>query len=106
MAVAPCPWAIWPTPAAPFLRPFYVIGMGAGKPVLSWGDAATAANREDTMGVGFYRRILVTAGIVAVAGSAVAQQPPTRIRGEIEKVDGNTLTVKGRDGSAYTVNMA
>jgi hypothetical protein len=33
---------------------------------------------------------------------ASAQQP-TRIRGTIEKVDGNTLTVKSRDGAAVTV---
>ena len=50
--------------------------------------------------------MLIAAGVVALAGSAVAQQPPVRVRGEIEKVDGNTLTVKGRDGSGYTINMA
>ena len=33
---------------------------------------------------------------------ASAQQPP-RVRGTIEKIDGNTLTVKSRDGS--TVNV-
>jgi hypothetical protein len=42
---------------------------------------------------------------VAVAGVALAQQPPVRIRGEIEKVDGNTLTVKARDGAVLTVNV-
>ena len=58
------------------------------------------------MGLGSFGRMLIAAGVVMLAGSAVAQQPPVRVRGEIEKVDGNTLTVKGRDGSGYTVNMA
>ena len=58
------------------------------------------------MGFGSCGRMLIAAGVVALAGSAVAQQPPVRVRGEIEKVDGNTLTVKGRDGSGYTINMA
>ena len=58
------------------------------------------------MGFGSCGRMLILAGVVVLAGSAVAQQPPVRVRGEIEKVDGNTLTVKGRDGSGYTINMA
>jgi len=48
---------------------------------------------------------------LALAGPAVAQQPPAsptpvRVRGEIEKVDGNTLTVKARDGAALTIRLA
>src|SRR5215831_16107 len=51
-------------------------------------------------------------GVVGVAGLALllcvasvsAQQPaPVRVRGEIEKVDGNKLTVKTREGA--TVNV-
>ena len=42
---------------------------------------------------------------VALIGTALAQQPPVRIRGQIEKVDGNTLTVKARDGAMLTVNV-
>ena len=49
-------------------------------------------------------------GIVGAAGLAlllsiapVSAQQPTRVRGTIEKVDGNTLTVKSRDGA--TVNV-
>jgi hypothetical protein len=47
------------------------------------------------------------AGAAAVAlllslAPASAQQPP-RVRGTIEKVDGNTLTVKSRDGASVTV---
>jgi len=52
------------------------------------------------------RRSLIVAGLVALAGSAFAQNPPVRVRGEIEKVDGNTLTVKCRDGTGYTINLA
>lgn len=55
------------------------------------------------------RRALAAAGfaLVLAATAAVAQQPPpTRIRGTIEKVDGNTLTIKARDGSNMTVKLA
>lgn len=42
-----------------------------------------------------------------VATSAVAQKPGVvRVRGTIEKVDGQTLTVKSRDGSTLTVKLA
>ena len=58
------------------------------------------------MRIGYWRRSLIGTGLaVAVAGVALAQQPPVRIRGEIEKVDGNTLTVKARDGAMLTVNV-
>ncbi|MFZ3350430.1 MAG: hypothetical protein WA268_06130 [Xanthobacteraceae bacterium] len=42
-----------------------------------------------------------------VATSAVAQQPGmVRVRGTIEKVDGQTLSVKSRDGSMLTIKLA
>ena len=41
----------------------------------------------------------------AATSSALAQQPPVRVRGEIVKVDGNTLFVKSRDGADLTVNV-
>ena len=53
-------------------------------------------------------------GVVGAAGLALmltvasvsAQQPaPTRVRGEIEKIDGNTLTVKSREGATVTVRL-
>src|SRR5688500_9674824 len=34
------------------------------------------------------------------------QAPPLRVRGTIEKVDGNTLTVKARGGETLTVKLA
>ena len=41
------------------------------------------------------------------ASLAAAQSPQTvRVRGTIEKVDGQTLTVKSRDGNALTVKLA
>ena len=56
------------------------------------------------------RRALGLAGLsLLVVTSAVwAQQapPPLRIRGTIEKVDGNTLTVKSRAGETMTVKLA
>lgn len=45
--------------------------------------------------------------VLALAGTALAQQAPApmRIRGQIEKVDGNTLSVKARDGASLTINV-
>ena len=51
------------------------------------------------------RRMLAAAAVFGVlaATSAWAQQPQTaRVRGTIEKVDGKTLLVKGRDGAPLT----
>ncbi len=49
-------------------------------------------------------------GVAGAAGLAlllsiapVSAQQPARVRGTIEKVDGNTLTVKSRDGATVTV---
>jgi len=55
------------------------------------------------------RRALVGAALISVfaVSSASAQQPQTqRVRGTIEKVDGNTLSVKARDGAVLTVALA
>src|SRR4051812_1613529 len=53
-----------------------------------------------------WRTLAAAALATTVAGSALAQQPaPVRVRGQIEKVDGNTLTVKARDGAPLTVSM-
>ena len=61
------------------------------------------------MRIGYWQRTLIGASLgVALIGTAAAQQqqqPPMRIRGQIEKVDGNTLTVKARDGAMLTVNV-
>jgi hypothetical protein len=57
-------------------------------------------------------RSFAAAGAVLLAAalavsSAVAQQPQTqRVRGTIEKVEGNTLAVKARDGAVLTVALA
>ena len=58
------------------------------------------------------RRALGLAGaaLLLTASAGFAQQaggpPPLRIRGTIEKVDGNTLTVKSRQGETLTVKLA
>src|ERR1700674_80179 len=53
------------------------------------------------------RMAAAVAGLtLALASTAWAQQKPMHVRGTIEKVDGNTLTVKLRDGSAATVKLA
>jgi len=56
------------------------------------------------MRIGHWQRMLIGAGLgVALTSAAIAQPPPVRVRGEIEKVDGNTLTVKARDGAQLTI---
>jgi hypothetical protein len=47
--------------------------------------------------------------LVAVSSIALAQapaNPPVRIRGTVEKIDGNMLTVKARNGQSMTVKLA
>jgi hypothetical protein len=47
------------------------------------------------------------AAIAVVSTLAFAQQPQTvRIRGQIEKIDGNILAIKTRDGSVMSVKLA
>lgn len=55
------------------------------------------------------RRALGAAGaaLLLTASAAWAQQaPPLRVRGTIEKVDGQTLTVKTRSGEMLTVKLS
>ena len=54
-------------------------------------------------------RTLAALLLVAVSSVALAQapaNPPVRIRGTVEKLDGNMLTVKARNGQSMTVKMA
>ena len=52
-------------------------------------------------------RILTTAAFAtAIAVTAASAQQTQRVRGTIEKVDGNTLTVKPKEGAAQTVTLA
>jgi hypothetical protein len=47
------------------------------------------------------------AGLALVlAGTALAQQPPMRVRGTIEQVDGNTLSIKAKDGAPLKLVLA
>jgi hypothetical protein len=55
------------------------------------------------------RRTLALTGLalMVTATAAWAQQaPPVRVRGEITKVEGNTLSVKSRTGENLTVKLA
>jgi hypothetical protein len=47
---------------------------------------------------------LIVTALASISISS-AQQPPVRVRGEIVKVDGNTLLIKERDGSNVTVKL-
>jgi hypothetical protein len=63
------------------------------------------------MNIGLVRRVgaalaLAFAASIGWADFAAAQQPPVRVRGTVEKLDGNLLVVKGRDGSTINVKLA
>jgi hypothetical protein len=54
-------------------------------------------------------RLLVIIAVVAASSlSAIAQQPPSpsRVRGTIEAVDGDVLSVKSRSGEQFELHMA
>src|SRR5882762_1091321 len=52
-------------------------------------------------------RILTTAAFAtAIAVTAASAQQTQRVRGTIDKVDGNTLLIKGPDGAPATVSLA
>ena len=56
------------------------------------------------------RNITIAAFIALVVGPALAQTPPagtpTRIRGTVDKLDGQNLMVKSRDGQTLTIELA
>ena len=54
-----------------------------------------------------WRQALIVGCVLTLAGTALAQQAPApiRVRGQIEKVEGNTLTVKARDGAVLAINV-
>src|SRR6202040_1207519 len=55
------------------------------------------------------RKIAIAALIALAVGPALAQTPPagtpTRIRGTVDKLDGQNLMVKSRDGQALTIEL-
>jgi hypothetical protein len=54
-------------------------------------------------------RVITALLIAAISAAAVAQapaNPPVRIRGTVEKIDGQNLTVKARNGERMTVKLA
>jgi hypothetical protein len=63
-------------------------------------------NLNDNIGNRIAGCLVGAAAMVLAATASFAQQPQTvRIRGQIEKVDGNQLSVKARDGAQLKVNM-
>ncbi|MFL5086161.1 MAG: hypothetical protein ACJ8FP_15200 [Xanthobacteraceae bacterium] len=55
--------------------------------------------------VRFAASALGAAVLIASAAAWAQSAPPIRVRGAIEKVDGNTLTVKARDGNEVKIQM-
>jgi hypothetical protein len=56
----------------------------------------------------FVRPLVIVAAVVGSSLYAIAQQPPTpsRVRGTIEGVDGDVLSVKSRSGDDVKLHMA
>jgi len=52
------------------------------------------------------RTVAVSAFVLLFAASMAAAQAPVRVRGVIDNVDGNTLSVKARDGAMVQVKLA
>jgi hypothetical protein len=50
-------------------------------------------------------RLTVAAALVVATVVAAAAQQTMRVRGTIEKLDGNTLSAKSRDGAALTIRL-
>ncbi len=52
------------------------------------------------------RALTAVVALLSVMSVVSAQQPGTRIRGQIEKADGNVLTLKTREGATLQVHVA
>jgi hypothetical protein len=57
--------------------------------------------------LGVYRLLTVATVVTVLAASSVwaQQQQSIRIRGTIEKLDGDTLSVKSREGAALSIKL-
>jgi len=49
---------------------------------------------------------LLIAAVSAVAVAQAPANPPVRIRGTVEKIDGQILTIKANNGQSVTVKLA
>ena len=58
------------------------------------------------MSVGFLRVLGIIALLLAPTASALAQDPPVRVRGTIDRVEGDTYIVKARGGAELKVTLA
>ena len=52
------------------------------------------------------RPVFLAICAVALATTIASAQAPTRVRGTLERVDGNRLSIKARDGAMLTVALA
>jgi hypothetical protein len=64
------------------------------------------ATRNFTMSMGGLAPAFFTIALSLALASAALAQTPVRVRGQIEKVEGDTLTVKARDGASLTIKVA
>jgi hypothetical protein len=57
-------------------------------------------------GLGFAGALVALIAVSALAQTAPPDGTPTRIRGTVEKLDGQTLQVKSRDGQSLVITLA
>jgi hypothetical protein len=78
------------------------------KELFSAGRVFAKADRigGNRMNMSIRRAVLVAAALALLVLPAAAQPAPERIRAIIEKVDGDVLSLKTREGGAVTVRLA
>ena len=54
----------------------------------------------------FRYTMLTLTALTILAGPALAQSTPTRIRGTVQKIEGDTLVIDSRDGSVVPLRLA
>lgn len=72
---------------------------------LRFYTAQRVAKGESAMNFTMSGRALTAAACLLIVGSALAQAP-MRVRGTIEQLDGDTLSIKGRDGTSLKLVLA
>ena len=56
--------------------------------------------------VRLFTGLVVASAAFLSAAVAMAQSPPTRVRGTISAIDGKTVTIATREGSTATIKLA
>src|ERR1700741_1404415 len=74
-------------------------------------ETTTSDHHQTRGGTAMTTKLLLAGALIALLALPAAAQDtpqgtPTRIRGTVEKLDGQTLTAKSRDGQQLTIALA